>query len=88
MLYKKPAGLKYTDCAIFIDAHIRDDDEKTRELCFEYMWHLFYVLAVKGKMFKNGRDYDEYASLNVSKINSYRGGGTCNISIISVSRAA
>ena len=34
------------------------------------------------------RDYDEYTSLNVSKINSYGGGGTCNTIIVSVSRAA
>ena len=68
MLYKKPAGLKYTDFAIFIDEHVRDDDEKTRELCFEYMWHLFYVLAVKGKMFKNGRDYDEYALYGATQL--------------------
>lgn len=60
MLYKKPPGMKYTDMAMEIDKHIRDKDADMNVL-FEYMWHLFYILAVKGKFFTKGRDYDEYA---------------------------
>lgn len=47
--------------AIFIDANIDNPDPKVQETCFEYMWHLYYILAVKGKMFNVGKDYDEYA---------------------------
>lgn len=61
MIFKKPPNMRYTQLAMFVDAHIRDKDEKTQQLCFEYIWHLFYILAVKGKMFNSGRDYDEYA---------------------------
>lgn len=61
MIFKKPPNMRYTQLAMFVDAHIRDKDERTQQLCFEYMWHLFYILAVKGKMFNTGRDYDEYA---------------------------
>lgn len=61
MIFKKPPNMRYTQLAMFVDAHIRDRDEKTQQLCFEYIWHLFYILAVKGKMFNSGRDYDEYA---------------------------
>lgn len=60
MYYKKPK-ISYTAMAIYIDGKINDPDPKVQETCFEYMWHLYYILAVKGKMFNVGRDYDEYA---------------------------
>ena len=60
MLYRKPPGVSYTAMAIAIDNGIRDPDAD-KELLFEYMWHLFYILAVKGRFFTSGRDYDEYA---------------------------
>ena len=60
MLYRKPSGVSYTAMAIAIDKGIRDPDAD-KELLFEYMWHLFYILAVKGRFFTSGRDYDEYA---------------------------
>lgn len=60
MLYRKPPGVSYTAMAIAIDKGIRDPDAD-KELLFEYMWHLFYILAVKGRFFTSGRDYDEYA---------------------------
>lgn len=46
--------------AMYIDENIRKED-KNDELLFEYMWHLFYILAVKGRYFTSSRDYDEYA---------------------------
>lgn len=60
MLYKKPDNVSYTDMAMTIDAHIHDEDFD-KEILFEYMWHLFYILAVKGMFFTSARDYDEYA---------------------------
>lgn len=60
MLYKKPKG-SYVSFCIYIDNNINDPDPKVQETCFEYMWHLYYILAVKGKMFNSGKDYDEYA---------------------------
>ena len=46
--------------AMYIDENIRKED-RNDELLFEYMWHLFYILAVKGRYFTSSRDYDEYA---------------------------
>lgn len=68
MLFKKPPGMKYTDMAIAIDNSIRSDDKRVKEQCFEYLWHLFYILAVKQKMFKNARDYDEYALYGATQV--------------------
>lgn len=69
MLYKKPNGMKYTEMAIFIDNNIRNfDDKSAQEKCFEYMWHLFYILAVKGRFFTSNRDYDEYAIYGATQL--------------------
>ena len=69
MLYKKPSGKKYTDLAIFVDRHIRQfDDESVQRTCFEYIWHLFYILAVKGRFFTSARDYDEYALYGATQL--------------------
>ena len=67
MMYKKPDKVSYTAMAIYIDQHIRDDD-CNEELCFEYMWHLFYILAVRGKFFLSARDYDEYAFYGATQL--------------------
>lgn len=61
--------MKYTEMAIFIDNNIRNfDDKSAQEKCFEYMWHLFYILAVKGRFFTSNRDYDEYAIYGATRM--------------------
>ena len=60
MFYKKPPNVSYVDMAIYIDTH-KNDKERNDNLMFEYMWHLFYILAVKRRFFNTDRDYNEYA---------------------------
>ena len=67
MTYKMPKGQRYTDLCIYIDSEIKkpDCDEKK---CFEYMYHLFYILAVKGRMFLTSSDYDNYALYGATQL--------------------
>lgn len=67
MTYKKDPKIKYWEMAKYIDDHVRlpDCDEGK---CFEYMYHLFYVLAVKGKMFQKASDYDSYALYGATQL--------------------
>lgn len=65
--YKKDPRIKYVDMAIFIDNDIyKEDCDETK--CFEYMYHLFYVLAVKKKMFLTAFDYDSYALYGATQL--------------------
>lgn len=67
MTFTKPRDLKYTDLCIYIDNHIYDPD-CDEEKCFEYMYHLFYILSVKGKMFLTAADYDGYALYGATQL--------------------
>jgi len=66
MLWKKPAGLKYTELCIYIDNNIqnilvpgeRPDIENT---IYNYLWLVVKALAIKKCMFNNFQDYDPYA---------------------------
>ena len=68
MFYKKPSNVSYVDMAIYIDGNIRNKDRQVQERCFEYMWHLFYILAVKRKFFSSLRDYEEYALFGATRL--------------------
>lgn len=50
MTYKMPRGVTYTEMAIYIDNHIRDE-RRDECLIFEYLYHLSYMLARKGSYF-------------------------------------
>lgn len=67
MLFKKPNTLKYVDLAIYIDNNAyregRDDN-----LIFQYLYHLFYILAVKKCYFKKMEDYDNYAIYGAEEV--------------------
>ena len=67
MIYKMPKGQKYTDLCIYIDSEIKKPD-CDEEKCFEYMYHLFYILAVKGRMFITASDYDNYALYGATQL--------------------
>lgn len=67
MMYTKPSNVTYVEMAIYVDKNIRKEDRDDMK-CFEYLWHLFYILAVKGRLFTTGRDYDEYALYGASKL--------------------
>lgn len=67
MIYKKDPKIKYWEMAKYIDDHVREAD-CDEQLIFEYMYHLFYVLSVKAKMFKCGSDYDNYALYGATQL--------------------
>ena len=67
MLYKKPK-ISYTAQCIYIDNNIHNPDNQIQQTCFEYIWNLFYILAVKGKMFLTAKDYDEYALYGATQL--------------------
>lgn len=66
MTYQKPLDVSYTDMAIFIDNNIYSEKEDIK--CFEYMYHLFYMFAVKKCLFNHSRDYDDYSLYAASKL--------------------
>lgn len=61
MTFNKPAGVKYVDMAIYIDKHAYLTEGRDDEKIYEYLYHLFYVLAVKGRFFTSASDYDSYS---------------------------
>ena len=73
VMYNKPANLKYTDLAIYIDANsykIKGDGEYPEEesLIYEYLYHLVYALSRKAGYFRYFKDYDYFASYAAGEI--------------------
>ena len=65
--YVKPAGVKYTDMAIWIDNNAYADvcdDEKL----YEYLYHIAKMLAYNGKYFDRNSYYEDYAMYVASAI--------------------
>lgn len=67
MTYKRNSKVRFTDMCIYIDEHIYDENFDA-EKCYEYMYHIFYTLAVKERFFNNERDYDEYALYGATRL--------------------
>lgn len=65
--YRKDSKLRYVDMAIYIDKEIKKPD-CDEEKCFEYMYQLFYILSVKGRMFQTASDYDNYALYGATQL--------------------
>lgn len=66
MTFNKPANMKYTDMAIYIDKHFPEiltpyENPEVESKIYEYIYHICYVLACKGKYFKKFEDYDPFA---------------------------
>lgn len=63
MLFTKPANLKYTDMAIFVDSIIQKENPTEQELslAFEYIYHIGFMLAHKHKYFNKSFYYEEFA---------------------------
>lgn len=64
--FPKPPGLKYTDMAIYIDAHIPDiivpgQNVDIETKVYQYLYHIYFALSCKAHYFKNMSDYDGYA---------------------------
>ncbi len=66
MLYKKPAGMKYTEMCQYIDANVPKlanpgEYPEVESTIYNYLWLLVKALAIKKCMFKKFEDYDGYA---------------------------
>ena len=55
MTYAKPAGVSYTQMAIYIDEHIYSDN-KDEEKLYTYMYHLAIMLATKGAYYSSAEE--------------------------------
>ena len=66
MLYTKPKDITYTEMAISID-EMAYSDNFDENLVFEYLYHLAYMLAVKGKFFNNSTDYNNFSIFTATR---------------------
>lgn len=62
MLFTKP-NMKYTDMCIYVDSIVEKKDPSEQELnkCFEYIYHIGFMLAHKHKYFNKSYYYEEFA---------------------------
>lgn len=67
MIFKKPADVRYTDMAIWIDhnAYQKDCDDS---ILYEYLFHLVNMLAHKGQYFLTSAEYEDFALSVASKL--------------------
>lgn len=70
MLFSKPSNMKYTDMAIAVDSIIQKDNPTEQELnmCFEYIYHLGFMLAHKHKFFNKSYYYEEFAAYLATEV--------------------
>lgn len=66
MLYKKPAGMKYTEMCVYIDQNVPkiatpEEYPEIEATVYNYLWLLVKALAIKKCMFKKFEDYDGYS---------------------------
>lgn len=66
MLWKKPAGMKYTQMCMYIDENVPKivnpgEFPEIENTVYNYLWLLVKALAIKKCMFTDFQDYDMYA---------------------------
>ncbi len=63
MTFNKPKNVKYTDMCIYVDSKVQQDSitDEEASLCYEYLYHIIYMLAVKNKYFNKEEYYDEFS---------------------------
>lgn len=71
--FHKPSKMKYTDMAIYIDAHLKDIVEadvnwEIEAKVYEYIYHIIYALSYKAGFFTNMSYYDEFALYGASEL--------------------
>lgn len=66
-LYKKPANLKYTDMAIYVDANAYLPDHDVNKI-YEYLYYLVYMLAVKQRFFYTQSDYESFSLMGATRV--------------------
>ena len=67
MVYHKDKDKKYTDLCKEFDAEFYTENRDDAKL-FKTMYLVYYMLASKGKFFKNVNEYDEYAMFAATTI--------------------
>lgn len=62
MLFQKP-NIKYTDMCIYVDSIVEKESPTEQELnkCFEYIYHIGFMLAHRHKYFNKSYYYEEFA---------------------------
>lgn len=65
--YKRDTRVTFTDMCIYIDNNIYSDNFDV-DKCYQYMYHIFYTLAVKNRFFNTAKDYDEYALFGATRL--------------------
>lgn len=69
MLYPKPKGMKYTDLCIFFDENFWLENEKYNEVkCYQYLYCIIYMIALKKKLFKLYSDYESFTIFATSTV--------------------
>lgn len=58
---------EYTKMSIFFDENFKEPD-RNDELCYMYLYFIYYMLACKGHFFIKFEDYDQYAMYAASTI--------------------
>lgn len=66
-MYKRDPKVSFTDMCIYIDNNIYQENFDS-DKCYQYMYHIFYTLAVKGRFFNSAKDYDEYALYGATRL--------------------
>lgn len=66
MTYKRD-NLTFTQMCIYIDDNIyKEDCDYNR--CYQYMYHVVYILAVRQRFFNSAKDYDEFALYTATRL--------------------
>lgn len=70
MLFSKPQNIKYTDMCIYVDSIIPKENPTEQELstCFEYIYHLGFMLSHKHKYFNKSYYYEEFAAYLATEV--------------------
>ena len=67
LTYTKPADLKYTDIAIWVDENAYKDD-CDEEILYQYLYYLSNMIAHEGKYFDSVELYDLFSLYTASKL--------------------
>lgn len=63
MTFQKPKNLTYVDMCKYVDSKVPQDSltDDEASLCYEYLYHIIYMLAIKQRYFHKEEYYDEFA---------------------------
>lgn len=67
MTFKRPKNVRIVDMCIYVDNNVYND-EKDESKIYQYIYHICYSLACKGKMFRDIEEYDDFALFAASNV--------------------